>query len=57
MWLRARDRVQFSRLELLESAANLEALVVTRTEDVASVEVATYEGDRATPADGDDAFI
>lgn len=56
IWLRARDRVQFARMELLESAANLEALVVTRTEDVASVEVGIFEGDRATPADGDAAY-
>lgn len=33
------------------------ALGVTRTEDVASVEVAYFEGDRVTPTDGDLAYI
>jgi len=55
--LRARDRFQVSHMNLNESAANLEALIVTRSEDVASVEVATFEGDRATPADDDLAYI
>ncbi len=56
IWLRARDRVQFSRLELFESEAGHEALIVTRSEDAAEVEVTIFEGDRATPADGDSAY-
>lgn len=57
VWLRARDRLQVSRVEAWESAANMEALVASRTEDVASLEVATFEGDRATPTDADSAYI
>jgi hypothetical protein len=57
VWLRQRDRVQLARLELWEATANQEALIVTRAEDAASIEVATFEGDRATPAAGDIAYI
>ena len=57
VWMRAKDKIQFTRLELLESAANLEALVVTRTEDVASLEVATFEANRPSPADDDLAYL
>ena len=56
VWLRARDRVQFSTLTLNENGANQEALIATRSED-ASVEVAIFEGDRANPADDDLAYI
>ena len=48
---------QFKSMWLWNADADEFALGVTRTEDAASVEVAYFEGDRATPADADLAYI
>src|SRR3990167_8037489 len=48
---------QFKSMWLWNADADEYALGVTRTEDAASVEVAYFEGDRATMADGDLAYI
>src|SRR3990167_2349278 len=48
---------QFKSMWLWNADADEYALGVTRTEDAASVEVAYFEGDRATPADADLAYI
>jgi len=48
---------QFKSMWLWNADADEYALGVTRTEDAASVEVAYFEGDRATPADNDLAYI
>ena len=48
---------QFKSMWLWNADADEFALGVTRTEDAASVEVAYFEGDRATMADGDLAYI
>jgi len=48
---------QFKSMWLWNADANEYAFGVTRTEDAASVEVAYFEGDRATMADGDLAYI
>src|SRR3990167_2065010 len=48
---------QFKSMWLWNADADEFALGVTRTEDAASVEVAYFEGDRATPADNDLAYI
>lgn len=49
--------VQFKSAWLWNADANEFAFGVTRTEDDATVEVAYFEGDRATMADGDEAYI
>src|SRR3990167_8978153 len=48
---------QFKSMWLWNADANEYAFGVTRTEDATPVEVAYYEGDRATMADGDLAYI
>ena len=48
---------QFKSMWLWNADADEYALGVTRTEDAASVEVVYFEGDRATMADGDLAYI
>src|SRR3990167_5611081 len=48
---------QFKSMWLWNADADEYALGVTRTEDAASVVVAYFEGDRATMADGDLAYI
>ena len=55
VWLRARDRFQVDKMQA-ESDADA-PIVGTQVEDANSVQVAIFEGDRATPADGDLAYI
>ncbi len=57
VWLLGSDKFGVSQMQITESTANQAGLTVTRTEDAASVEVAVFEGNRATPADGDTAYI
>lgn len=51
------SEVQFKSAWLWNADANEYAFGVTRTEDVASVEIAYFEGDRLNPADNDLAYI
>lgn len=55
VWLRARDRFQVDVLQA--ESPDSTPLVATYTEDAASVQVAILEGDRATPADNDAAYV
>jgi hypothetical protein len=55
VWLRARDRFQVDMLQA-ESADDT-PITGTRSEDAASVQVAILEGDRATEADNDEAYV
>jgi len=54
--IRARDKFQVSKIQSVNSTANQYAGEFTRTEDAASVEVALFEGNRATPAAGDEIY-
>src|SRR3990167_11021898 len=57
IWYNAHDEINYKSLFLYNADADEYALVVKRAEDAASVEVAVFEGDRATMADGDLAYI
>ena len=56
IWIRARDKFQVSKIQSVNPTANQYAGEFTRTEDAASVEVALFEGNRATPAAGDEIY-
>lgn len=52
-----RDQAQAESVQAVSPTAGEYAGAFTSTEDAASVEVALFEGDRATMADGDEAYI
>jgi len=56
-WWNARDEVQVKTVQIWNGDANEYALSVVRAEDAASVEVAEFQGNRATPAAGDAAYF
>jgi hypothetical protein len=56
IWLRARDKYQVSKTTVINPTANEYAAEFTRTEDAASIEVALFEGNRATPAANDEIY-
>ena len=52
-----RDQAQAESLQLVSPTASEYAFTATSTENATPVEVAVFEGDRASPADGDKAYI
>lgn len=57
LWRSSRDQIQVQTVQVWQDAVDEYGLVIVRAEDAASVEVAKFEGNRATPTDNDAAYV